>query len=438
MIVSDIENILPKEQIKENKEQDHLLGNSGVQIIEAYSEEDISKVLSYAYENEKTVNVISGGTKRGYGGEIEKADILLSLANYKGIVEHSVGDLTMTVRPGTTLKEIADELALKGQSVALDPPWPEMATIGGIISANDSGPKRLLYGSARDLVIGLRVVYADGRVIRTGGKVVKNVAGYDMNKLFIGAMGTLGVISEITIKLRPLPKYEGLSLLHFPDGNGQLIRDFSVSLLDSMMEPVTLELLSPSLAEKLTGKSSYTLAIAFEDREKAVIAQEKWVRENLPAGVELTVLHQEEAKKWWEDFRRIGPNGYNDEMNEGTTLAALKIGSNNLDVLDVLQTAELLAETHHVAMEGHGGLGHGISRVYIKGQQENTAAFIHALRGKAEEKHGYVVCTHLPFKLREAVNVWGERPTYFALLEGIKKVNDPKRILNRKRFVGGI
>lgn len=438
MIHSNIEGVLPAQQVKSKQDSAHLLGNDGAHIMEAHSEEDISKVLAYAYENDKTVHVVSGGTKRGFGGELEQADILLSLANYKGIVEHSVGDLTMTVRPGTTLKEITDELSKSGQFVALDTPWPEMATIGGIISANDSGPKRLLYGSARDLVIGTRVVYADGRVIRTGGKVVKNVAGYDMNKLFIGAMGTLGVISEITIKLRPLPKYEGLSLLHFPEGNEEEIHDFSVRLLDSMMEPVAMELLTPSLAQKLTDKNSYTLAIAFEDREKAVLQQEKWIKEHLPEGVEHTVMHQEEAKKWWEDFRHIGPNGYNDEKSEAAAQAALKIGSNNLDVLVNLQTAVQLAETHHVAVSGHGGLGHGISRAFVQGLPENIVSYIHALRAKAEERLGYVVCTHLPFSLRENVSVWGEKPAHFALLEGIKQTNDPKRILNRKRFVGGI
>ena len=438
MIYSDTENILPAAQVKVNDEPDHLLGNNGTQIMEAHSEEDISEVLAHAYENDKTVHVISGGTKRGFGGEWEQADILLSLANYSGIVEHSVGDLTMTVRPGTTLKKITDELAKNGQFVALDTSWPEMATIGGIISANDSGAKRLLYGSARDLVIGTRVVYADGRVIRTGGKVVKNVAGYDMNKLFIGAMGTLGVISEITIKLRPLPKFEGLSLLHFPERNQNAIHDFAVSFLDSMMEPVTLELLTPSFAEKLTGKNCYTLAIAFEDRKKSVLEQEKWVKENLPDGAEFTVLHEELARNFWDDFRHVGPNGYNDENNEANTRAALKIGSNNLDVLVHLQEAEQLAGIHHVKVEGHGGLGHGISRVYMEGLPEDLVAYINKLRAKAEERLGYAICTHLPFTLREKVSVWGEKPAHFALLEGIKQTNDPKRILNRKRFVGGI
>lgn len=437
MISSDLEELLPKEQIR-HEEKPHILGNGGSEIIEVLSEEDISKVLAYAYKHDKTVNIIAGGTKRGYGGTLQQADILLSLEKYKGIVEHSAGDLTLTVKAGTTLKEISDELERSGQRLPLDTPWPEYATIGGILSANDSGPKRLLHGSGRDLVIGTRIVYADGRVIRTGGKTVKNVAGYDMNKLFIGAMGTLGVISEVTVKLRPLPKYEGLVLLHFPEGNNEKIREFVVRILDSMMEPVTLEVLTPDLADKLTGKKTFALAIAFEDREKAVLYQENWVKDHLPDNVEMTVLHEDEARNWWDRFRHIGPNGRNDDENEANTQVALKIGTNNLDVIPTLEFAHVIASEHDVAMEGHGGAGHGISKVYLKGNPENIVSFTKALRAKVEEKRGYVVCTHAPFALRNKIDVWGEKPAYFSLLEGIKLANDPKRILNRNRFVGGI
>ncbi|ALX49965.1 FAD-binding oxidoreductase [Lentibacillus amyloliquefaciens] len=437
MSTSTLETVIPKDQIKQNK-SDHPLGNGGRQIIEAYSEEDISDVLRYANEHEQTVNIISGGTKRGYGGTLEQADILLSLAGYKGIIEHSVGDLTLTVRPGTTVKEISDQLAQSGQCLALDPSWPELATIGGVISANESGAKRLLYGSARDHVIGTRIVYADGHVIRTGGKVVKNVAGYDMNKLFIGAMGTLGIISEITLKLRPLPKYEALSLLHFPETREREIYDFAKRIMDSMMEPVSLEVLTPATAEKLTGKQRYTLAIAFEDQKKAVSQQEKWVADHLPPDVEQTVLYEQEASEWWNAFRRQGPNGHNDETDDANTRAALKIGSLPSDVPGNLKKAEELAEVHHVAIEAHGGAGHGISRVYVNGYAEDVIIFIKALRSEVEKRDGYVVCTHLPFVLREEADVWGEKPVYFSLLDGIKRTNDPKKLLNRQRFVGGI
>jgi glycolate oxidase FAD binding subunit len=431
---SVIEEVLPKDQIQRSGENGHLLGNGGTQIMEALSEGDIANVLAFANKHGKTVNIVSGGTKRGYGGQLEEADILLSLAKYSGIVEHSAGDLTLTVRPGTTLAEIDQVLRASGQRIALDASWPETATIGGIIAANDSGAKRLLYGSARDLVIGMRIVYPDGRIIRTGGKVVKNVAGYDMNKLFIGSMGTLGVISEITVKLRPLPKYEALSLVHFSGNNVQAIRDFAVSILDSMMETVSLETLYTETAGKLTGKKQYTLAIAFEDREKAVLYQENWVKEHLPAGAAHTVLAETEAKNWWDQFRKQGINGSHSSA-EG---AALKVGSSNLDVPGNLKTAEALAEKYELTFTGHGGLGHGISRIYIKGDPENIADYISVLRAEIEQQGGYAVCTHLPFTLREVVSVWGEKPAHFPLLEGIKRTNDPNLILNRGRFVGGI
>ena len=433
-----MEEALPKERFKMNDEKRHPLGNGGKQIVEPQSEREIAQVLAYANRHHQTVNIISGGTKRGFGGIMENADMLLSLAQYKGIVEHSAGDLTMTVKPGTTLKEIADDLHQHGQRVSLDAPWPEMATIGGVIAANDSGPKRLLYGSARDFVIGLRIVYPDGKVIRTGGKVVKNVAGYDMNKLFIGSMGTLGVISELTIKLRPLPKYEGLTLIHFKAGNHDIIRQFAVRLLDSMLEPVSLELLNPVLSERLTEKALPALAIAFEDRKGAVLYQEAWVKDHLPEGTELTVLHNEEAERWWNHFQKIAPNGRDDVNNLAETKAALKIGSKNMDVFTNIKAADELAKTFRVTVEAHGGLGHGISRVYAKGFPEDIVSYIRAFRSKVEETNGFVICTHLPFSLRRTIDVWGEKPAYFSILEGIKQTNDPKQILNRHRFVGGL
>ena len=193
----------------------------------------------------------------------KEADILLSLTQYSGIVEHIPGDMTLTVKSGTSFKEIQSYLAQYNQKIPLDPFFLENATIGGVIAANDSGPKRLGYGSARDVVIGLRMVYPDGKVIRSGGRVVKNVAGYDMNKLYIGSMGTLGVISEVTFKLRPISKYESITLINFPEGNLEVIRSFAVKVLDSMIEPVSLELLNPTLAEKLTNRKTLYVTVVF-------------------------------------------------------------------------------------------------------------------------------------------------------------------------------
>lgn len=436
-LLTDLKSILPEDQIFEGESQNHPLGNGGKVTVYPKLEEEISNVLQYANDNGKKISVVGGGTKRGFGGMTESTDILLSLANYKGIVEHTVGDLTLTVKSGTTFKELQEYLNKHNQKISLDPAWPEYATIGGIIASNESGPKRLGYGSARDVVIGLRTVYPDGRIIRTGGKVVKNVAGYDMNKLFIGSMGTLGVVSEVTVKLRPLPKHESLILLSFPQGNLEEIRSFVINLLDSMMEPTALELLNPSLSESLTGQNYYTLAISFEDVESSVHYQENFVRNIQPPSTKMNILQKSEMQVFWDKFYTITPNGAGpDSGNE--IEASLKIGVVNLDVLHVVQESQLLRDSKNVQVEAHGGLGHGLCQVNLKGASDDIVSAIHQLRDSVSQLGGYVIVKHLPFSLRQKVDAWGEKPSSFFLIEGIKSKVDPNRVLNPKRFVGGI
>ncbi|WP_077214374.1 FAD-binding oxidoreductase [Bacillus dakarensis] len=436
-LVNELKMILPEERIGENHELDHPLGNSGKVKVCPETEEEISKLLNYANLNGKTISVVSGGTKRGFGGLSENNDLLLSLENYKGIVEHTVGDMTLTVKPGTSFKELQDYLAKHNQKIALDPAWPEDATIGGIIAANESGPKRLGYGSSRDAVIGLRVVYPDGQVIRAGGKVVKNVAGYDMNKLFIGSMGTLGVLSEVTLKLRPLPKYESLILLSFPEGKSDEMKSFAVKLLDSMLEPVSLELLSPSLSEKLTGEKLYTLVIAFEDVESSVHYQEDMVKKMKPFEAKLEIYKREKAQEFWNAFYKNGPNGARSSSTNETE-ASLKVGVVNLDVLEIVRESELLRDSHNLVVEAHGGLGHGLCQIHVRGAIGDVESAIKHLRESAEKNNGYAIVKHLPYSLRQKVNVWGDNPSYFFLLQGIKSKIDSNGIMNPRRFVGGI
>ncbi|WP_281657874.1 FAD-binding oxidoreductase [Halobacillus sp. Cin3] len=420
---------------QEHVELHDLYGNRGSEWHEPVSEEEICERLKRAHEEGRKVAIESGGTKRGYGGARGEYDCTLSLKKYKGIVEHNAGDMTITVKPGTTIAELQRFLQEYGQQVSLDPHWPEQATIGGVISANESGPKRLAYGSARDLVIGLRIVYPDGRIIRTGGKVVKNVAGYDMNKLFIGAMGTLGVISEITMKLRPAPKYESLALVSVPEGEEEKLRLLAVEIQDAMIEPVTLEILNPALAEKLTGTRAFTLLIGFEDVERSVKEQEGWMIHHKPENAVLEILHEEEARKFWERFGVTVPNAHTKEKD---LCAVLKAGTKNMDVFTMMTTALDLGISHLVDIEAHGGLGHGISEYVVRGQQDNVIAVIEGLRAAAEQKGGYIVIKQLPFHLRKKVDVWGRNPGHFSLMEGIKKAVDPYGVCNLQRYIGGI
>ncbi len=435
MVLATLESLLEKEQISKKIGDYHPLGNNGLLVVYPKSEDQISALLHYAYEQGLSVIPEGGGTKRGFGGIEPNADLVLSLSEYGGIVEYSEGDLTMTLKSGTTIKEIQEYLRKNKQMLPLDPSWPELATIGGVIASNDSGPKRCRYGSARDLVIGLRLVYPNGEVIRTGGKVVKNVAGYDMNKLFIGSMGTLAIMSEVTLKLRPMPKYEALVLLTFAEADLANLKNFIITLQDSFNEPHSLEILNPSLNQQSNGRDGYGLAIAFEDVKEAVEYQVKWTEQHKPEGAIMHVLYKEDAERWWTSFSHIS---HHSAEEDSARVLGLKIASNNMDVIDILSFCEQAAHKRKLQILSHGGAGHGISRVFLRGNESEYKDFIEEIRTFSNSRRAHVVIQHATLTLRQQMDVWGEKPLYFSLLEGIKRAVDPQWILCPKRFVGGI
>jgi glycolate oxidase FAD binding subunit len=163
----------------------------------------IAQILQFANASGLAVTPSGSGTKLGWGNPVA-ADIQLSMTRMNTLREHAWQDMTCTVEAGSAWAAMQAELARRGQMVALDPLWAERATVGGIVAVNDSGVLRLRYGGLRDLIIGMTLVLADGTIAKTGGKVVKNVAGYDLHKLMTGSFGTLGVIAEVHFRLHPL------------------------------------------------------------------------------------------------------------------------------------------------------------------------------------------------------------------------------------------
>lgn len=172
---------------------------------------DVAEALRTSGESKRRVRIRGAGTK-DYLGDLEPTDIVVETLALRGVVAHVPADLTITVAAGTPFSEMREALARAGQFLPLDPPHAEAATVGGIVAANSTGFWRARYGGVRDLLIGTTTALADGTVAHAGGRVVKNVAGYDLNKLLIGSLGTLGVITECTFKVLPLPSAtEGLA-----------------------------------------------------------------------------------------------------------------------------------------------------------------------------------------------------------------------------------
>jgi len=206
--------------------------------------DEVAAVLRFCDANGIGVEINGASTKRGWAGAV-RSDLVLDTRGLARVREHSWQDLTATVGAGTTWAEMQRALAQHGQMVALDPLWPERATVGGVVATNDSGALRQRYGSLRDLVIGMTLVLTDGTIARSGGKVVKNVAGYDLHKLMIGAFGTLAVITEVTFRLHAIPRSTRVWTMEARDAGacGEVL----MKVLDSQLSVQSMQL-RPSAA----------------------------------------------------------------------------------------------------------------------------------------------------------------------------------------------
>lgn len=201
--------------------------------------QEVAALARYAHSNRLAMEIVGSGTKRGWGNLVA-ADLLLDTTKLAGVSQHSWQDLTATVGAGTRWLDMQRTLAVHNQRVALDPLWPETATVGGMVATNDSGSLRLKYGSLRDLIIGMTIVLADGTIAKSGGKVVKNVAGYDLHKLMTGAFGTLGIVTEVTFRLHPIPAHTRIWSISSP--NADLTSALMFKVLDSHLSTQAMQL----------------------------------------------------------------------------------------------------------------------------------------------------------------------------------------------------
>jgi glycolate oxidase FAD binding subunit len=404
-------------------------------------EEQISRLLRLASANGYGIMPQGGGTKSAYGGVTDRADILLSLKKLSGILHHSVGDLMVTALPGTTVEELQETLRRQGQFLPIDPAWSREATIGGITAANASGPKRALYGSARDHLVASRVVLADGTIMKTGAKVVKNVAGYDMNKLFVGSMGTLGVFTELTFKIRPVPASAGLIAFGQSPGGGW--RELHEALLDSQLEPCAAELVGGAAAEELFGSQEQVFLIAFEDVDSSVQYQLDWVKNYAAAQLGLKQLAelrgQEAVEPCLEQLRRLTPNA-NDVPAEHLAVS-LKLLSSLTDVPGICEYAHNAAKEAGLSLKFSGGLYTGISQASVTAgwdRLQEAIAWIKRMNQYMDQLDGSAVLTLAPRQVRMTEAVWGTARGDQELMRGVKRQFDPALIMNRGRFVGGI
>lgn len=407
--------------------------------------EEVSAIMAFASGEGLKVVPRGGGTKMALGGIPERVDLVLGLARLKGVVDYEPGDMTATFRAGMPLKEAQAVLGRKGQFIALDPPYADLATLGGILATNSSGPRRLRYGASRDLLIATRVVHADGKVTKAGAKVVKNVTGYDLNKLYVGSLGTLVIVVEATFRLHPVPPIEQTCLTPFDSLD--VAKEVVARILDSPLMPSAVELLNPEAARRIAERAGlpwaqarYALAVAIGSvRREAVAAQLETVR-RLCREAGVTDAHVLEGGGH-DDFWRATRDFVLGDGLRAVLKASVLLGK----VAEAVRLGEEVAATHGLPLGVVSEAGSGIIRYHLAGDAASPERFqpgvveaVSRLRAFAQTAGGNLVILEAPPEVKRRVDVWGLAGTAVPLMQRPKNEFDPQRILNPGRFVGGI
>jgi glycolate oxidase FAD binding subunit len=380
---------------------EYVRGLGGAVAVAPGNTEEIAAVLRLAQENHLAVVERGGGTKQGWGYQVAPG-LVLEMHRLNTLREHTWQDMTCTVEAGCTWAAMQAGLAQHGQFVAVDPLWPDKATVGGIVATNDSGALRQRYGGLRDLIIGMTIVLADGTIAHTGGKVVKNVAGYDLHKLMIGAFGTLGVVTSVNFRLHSIPRSaQSFTVSATPVGP---VGRMMLAMLHAQLSTVAIQLRG--------GVGGFDLDIKLASLPEVLETQ---------AGA-LRVLAQGEG---------LGLSAATDEVWNSR--------ERQLDADVVCKGTMLPSEIARFAERVRGLGGESVTQaggIMIAGFPVAAAGQLMELRRELEEGGGSLMVLKQPAETR--LDCWGTLPDSLPLMREIKRRFDPERILNPGRFLGGI
>lgn len=383
---------------------------------------ELARLLKKCSDDHRIVIPRGGGTMSELGAPIKQASTILSLEKLNRILDYQPENLTVCVEAGVALDALNQTLAQHGQFVPLDPPLPARATIGGILASNASGALRVRYGRARDLVLGMRIALTDGSIVKGGGQTVKNAAGYDLPKLFIGSLGTLGVIVEATFKVLPIPIKSGTFVGQFDTLSGA--GGVALRVLQSKLLPMSIVVLNGGASEQLGLGTGYALLARFGGNESGVSRQlrdvESWSHE---ASARAKTI-DDDASLW----ARV-----RDLIFEHETV--VKIGVLPTQVAEVATYVEETAQKHHVECL-LSAQAVGVVDVALTGG--DVAPAIEEMRSAAIALNGHLTIQRASREIRERVDVWGPTRSDFVVMQKLKREFDPNGVLNPGQFVGGL
>ncbi len=400
----------------------------------------LSDALSEAAKDGLAVAPWGGGTRVAIGNRPARLDRVLDLSRLRSIVHHNSADLTATVEAGIPVAELQRQLAEQGQFLAIDPPLPDRATVGGTLAVGGGGPTKWHFGHPRDLVIGMKVVQADGTVVNSGGRVVKNVSGYDMARLHVGGLGTLGVIAEVSFKLTPLPRGEATLVAAFDSARRCL--GAGLAIFHSGVTPLALAAYDAAVDDRVNVtplKGHHLLAVRLGGRP---LTLQRALREcrslcHLGGATAVEALDDTDAVAAW---RKLADFGW------GEATAPLMSARASVTPTKLTETVEAVAnsdapEALRRATLCHVGYGTALIHWFADGPEPPAHAMAEVATRARKAVHaagGRMNIERCPLAVKATLDVWDEVGEPIAIMRRLKEQYDPGNVLNPGRFVDGI
>lgn len=399
----------------------------------------LAETMRQAHAESLAVSPRGGGTKLALGNPPRRLDLVVGTRNLTGVLERQPANLTVTVQGGTPLAALQAALAEHGQFLPLESPFPASATVGGMLAANASGPHRLAYGTARDWLIGVRVVHADGTVTKAGGKVVKNVTGYDMDKLYVGSLGTLGVIVEATFKVAPLPAVRRTVVARLASLEAACRAALAVD--QAGIGPLAAVALNAEAARRVqlagpqaTGEEAL-LAVELGGRPMGVARREA---DLLRVLAEHGAAHREAlsgtSDRFWQAAVDLG-------WGEAAPAAlAVRCGVSPSAITSIVGAMRALPFQIALAVQPAVGVLRAVAwpDAGDRTPDETVLDAVAAFRRTVAPLGGYAVVERCDPALKARLDVWGDAGPSLALMRRVKEQFDPSGVLNPGRFAGGI
>lgn len=391
------------------------------------SVQTLAEVIRQA--NGSALYPVGGKTMLSIGNTPTKPGQAVDICGLANVIDFPARDMTVTVQAGITMRALSEMLAKENLRLPIDVPNADRATLGGVIAANVSGPRRLGYGTLRDYVIGISALNDEGREFKAGGRVVKNVAGYDLCKLLVGSLGTLGIITQVTLKLRPLAEHQAIACIGC---DAAQLEPLLTTIHGSRSRPICVELLNATGTRIVFGQAGiaapetpWTLLVGYDGNFDATDWQLQQLVREIGAQGQLKAYVDHTGLSLWNALLEFA----------GWPERALAFRAN---LLPSALVAFCQSVDPDCALRAHAGSGIVLGQWAAGITVDRAASTLAAWRGRAAQAQGAVVVSNCPVAWKLTLSVWGPLPNDIALMREVKAAFDPKRVFNPGRFLDGI